>query len=178
MAAVSRSDDGAEFPRALGIVHDIPGRLRLRLPRGTPSAGLTDVLDQLPGAHGTVWSPRTRSLLIHYDPGVVSAAEIARAVAEHADLTLPGPGDRPGAAASGSRPPLAAALGDVIGEINTRVARRTRGRVDLPILMSVGLLFWAARQVLRGPVTSLSWTSALWYAHGLFRDYHAPSRER
>jgi hypothetical protein len=41
------------------------------------------------------------------------------------------------------------------------------------MLLSIALLFWAARQLLRGPVTALSWTSALWYAHGLFRDYHA-----
>jgi Heavy metal associated domain 2 len=161
--------------RALGIVHDIPGRLRLRLPPGAGAAGLTDVLDRIPGAQGTVWSPRTRSLLVHYDPGVLNAADIARAVAEHADLTLHD--DLPGAAASGSRPPVAAALSDALGDINARVAHRTRGRMDLPLLLSVGLLFWAGRQLLRGPVTALSWTSALWYAHGLFRDYHGP-RER
>jgi hypothetical protein len=96
-------------------------------------------------------------------------------VAEHADLTLLD--DLPGAAASGSRPPVAAALSDALGDINARVAHRTRGRMDLPLLLSVGLLFWAGRQLLRGPVTALSWTSALWYAHGLFRDYHGP-RER
>lgn len=170
-----RSDNG-DTPRALGIVHDIPGRLRLRLPPGAGATGLTDVLDRLPGARSTVWSPRTRSLLVHYDPDVLSAADIARAVAEHADLTLHD--DLPGAAASGGRPPVAAALSDALGDINAGVARRTRGRVDLPLLLSVGLLFWAARQLMRGPVTALSWTSALWYAHGLFRDYHGSTRER
>jgi len=44
---------------------------------------------------------------------------------------------------------------------------------DLPIVLSVGLVLWAGRQLLRGPITPLAWTSALWYAHGLFRDYHA-----
>jgi hypothetical protein len=60
--------------------------------------------------------------------------------------------------------------------VNERVARRTRGRLDLSMLVSVGLVLWAGRQLLRGPVTSLSWTSALWYAHGLFRDYSARER--
>jgi hypothetical protein len=176
MSAVSRSDGEAEAPRALGIVHNIPGRLRLRLPPGARAAGLTDVLDRLPGAQSTVWSPRTRSLLIHYDPGLLNAADIARAVAEHAVLALHD--DLPGVAAAGGRLPVAAALSDALGDINARVARRTRGRLDLPLLLSVGLIFWAGRQLLRGPVTALSWTSALWYAHGLFRDYHGPFRDR
>jgi len=165
--------NGVYASRALAIVHDIPGRLRLRLPPGAGSAGLTDVVDQLPGAQATVWSPRTRSLLIHYDPGVLNAADIARAVAEHADLTLPDDNEPAGQAADG-RSPVAAALSGTLSNVNARIAQRTRGRVDLPLLLSVGLLFWAARQLLRGPVTALSWTSALWYAHGLFRDYHGP----
>jgi hypothetical protein len=176
MSAVRRSDNG-DTSGGLGIVHDIPGRLRLRLPPGARATGLTDVLDRLPGARSTVWSPRTRSLLVHYDPDVLSAPDIARAVAEHADVPLRDD-SLSGSGRSGGKLPMAAALADAVGDINAGVARRTRGRVDLPLLMSVGLLFWAARQLLRGPATALSWSSALWYAHGLFRDYHASSRER
>ena len=137
--------NGVYASRALAIVHDIPGRLRLRLPPGAGSAGLTDVVDQLPGAQATVWSPRTRSLLIHYDPGVLNAADIARAVAEHADLTLPDDNEPAGQAADGPSP-VAAALSGTLSNVNARIAQRTRGRVDLPLLLSVGLLFWAARQ--------------------------------
>ena len=170
-----RNGNGVHASRALGIVHDIPGRLRLRLPPGAGSAGLTDVIDQLPGAQGTLWSPRTRSLLIHYDPDVLNAADITRAVAEHADLTMPDD-DAPTDQAADGRSPVAAALSDTFSNVNARIAQRTRGRVDLPMLLSIGLLFWAGRQLLRGPVTALSWTSAIWYAHGLFRDYHGPPR--
>jgi hypothetical protein len=172
---VRRNGNGVHASRVLGIVHDIPGRLRLRLPPGAGSAGLTDVIDQLPGAQGTLWSPRTRSLLIHYDPDVLNAADIARAVAEHADLTMPDD-DAPADQAADGRSPVAAALSDTFSNVNARIAQRTRGRVDLPMLLSIGLLFWAGRQLLRGPVTALSWTSAIWYAHGLFRDYHGPPR--
>lgn len=170
-----RNENGVHASRALGIVHDIPGRLRLRLPPGAGSPGLTDVVDQLPGAQSTIWSPRTRSLLIHYDPGVLNAADIARAVAEHADLTVPDDEELPDQTTEG-RSPVAVALAGTFSDLSARVARRTRGRVDLPMLLSIGLLFWAARQLLRGPVTALSWTSAIWYAHGLFRDYHGPPR--
>ena len=176
MSAVTRLDEWADAPRAIRIVHDIPGRLRLRLPPGASTSGLQGVIDGLHGAQGSVWSPRTRSLLIRYDTGVLAPAEIARAVAEHAEVDPPASAaDSP---AEDGRSPVAAAILDTFNGVNAGVTRRTRGRVDLGMLVSVGLVLWAGRQLLRGPVTSLSWTSALWYAHGLFRDYTSPPRGR
>jgi hypothetical protein len=174
MAAATRSDERTDVAGTVRIVHDIPGRLRLRLPRGTSATGVQDVVDRLNGAHGSVWSPRTRSLLIRYDAGVLTRAEIARAVAEHADLDLQAPSEN--SPPDDGRPVVATAVASVFNNFNERVARRTRGRLDLGLLVSVGLVLWAGRQLLRGPVTSLSWTSALWYAHGLFRDYTARER--
>jgi heavy-metal-associated domain-containing protein len=171
MSAVTRRDEWADAPRAVGIVHDIPGRLRLRLPPGASTAGLNDVVDRLNGALSSVWSPRTRSLLIRYDASVLTPEEITRTVAAHADLEVPSPSDGPHAA--DDHPPMAAAVVGVFTDLNERVARRTRGHLDLPIVVSIGLTLWAGRQLLRGPITALSWTSALWYAHGLFRDYYA-----
>ena len=168
MSAVSRLDDWADAPRAIRIVHDIPGRLRLRLPPGASGAGLQDAVDGLDGALSSVWSPRTRSLLVRYDASVLTPAAIAQAVAEHAGLDLPAADDD---VREAGQAPVASAVGAVFRRMNERVALRTRGRVDLPMLVSVGLVLWAGRQLLRGPVTTLSWTSALWYAHGLFRDY-------
>jgi len=174
MSAVTRRDEWASSARAVRVVHDIPGRLRLRLPPGASATGLTEVIDRLNGAQSSVWSPRTRSLLIRYDASVLTPAEIARAVAEHADLDEPIPsGDARG---EGARGPIASAIVETFNGFNERVARRTRGRLDLGIVVPVALVLWAGRQLLRGPVTSLSWTSALWYAHGLFRDYSARER--
>jgi hypothetical protein len=178
MSAVTRRDEGADGPGAVNIVHDIPGRLRLRLPPGASTAGLRDVIDRLNGAQSSVWSPRTRSLLIRYDAGVLSPAEITRAVAEHADLDQPAASDLQRLEGADGRPPVAAAVVDALSGLNERVTRGTRGRLDLTILISLGLMLWAGRQLLRGPITPLAWTSALWYAHGLFRDYHAPIREQ
>jgi len=175
MSAVTRRDELADAPHAVSIVHDIPGRLRLRLPPGTSVAGLSDVIDRLNGAQSSIWSPRTRSLLIRYDASVLTPDEITRTVAEHADLDVPSSSNVSHAA--DRRLPVAAAVAGAFRELNERVARGTRGRIDLPIVLSVGLALWAGRQLLRGPITPLAWTSALWYAHGLFRDYHAPSRE-
>src|SRR5215510_7621568 len=89
MSALMHRGDSTEAPRAVRVVHDIPGRLRLRLPPGASTAGLEDLLEQLSGAHSSVWSPRTRSLLIHYDPSVLTPAQIAQTVADHADLAAP-----------------------------------------------------------------------------------------
>jgi len=168
MSALSRLDDWADAPRAIRVVHDIPGRLRLRLPPGATGAGLQELVDGLDGALSAVWSPRTRSLLVRYDASVLTPGAIAQAVAERADLDLPAAGDN---VREAGRAPVASAVGAVFGHLNERIAFRTHGRINLPMLMSVGLALWAGRQLLRGPVTSLSWTSALWYAHGLFRDY-------
>jgi len=176
MSAVTRLDDWADAPRAIRIVHDIPGRLRLRLPPGASITGLQDVIDGLNGAQSSVWSPRTRSLLIRYDPGVLTPAEITRAVAEHAEVDPPASSVDSGA--EDSRPPVATAIVGTFSSLNERVTQRTRGRLDLGMLVSVGLVLWAGRQLLRGPITSLSWTSALWYAHGIFRDYTAPPHGR
>jgi hypothetical protein len=176
MSAIARLDEWADAPRAIRIVHDIPGRMRLRLPPGASTAGLQAVIDGLNGAQSSVWSPRTRSLLIRYDPGVLTPAEIVRAVAEHADVDPPA--SSADSRAEEGRAPVATAIVGTFTSLNERVTQRTRGRLDLGMLVSVGLVLWAGRQLLRGPVTSLSWTSALWYAHGVFRDYTAPPHGR
>jgi len=60
---------------------------------------------------------------------------------------------------------------DAARDLDHRVRRVTRGVVGLGGLMPTLLVFWAVGEVVRGRVRPLAWTSALWYAHGLFRDY-------
>ena len=64
-----------------------------------------------------------------------------------------------------------------VTELNARVGRATRGRLDLGVLVPLALAIWAVRQLLRSEVPPLSWSSALWYAQDLFRDY-APRHRR
>ena len=172
MPAVARRGEWADAGE-IRIAHDIPGRLRVRLPPGASADGLTEALERMNGVHSAVWSPRTRSLLIRYDPSLVTPADITRTIAEQADLEEPAP-------SNGARPederPVAGAVLDVFNALNARVGRGTRGRLNLGMLVATGLVLWSGRQLLRGPITSLSWTSALWYAHGLFRDYGARER--
>jgi hypothetical protein len=68
----------------LSIVHEIPGRLRLRGPRlkGRPddSVALADAARNLPGVSEVCANPLTGSLVVCYDPAAGNRDEIVRAV--------------------------------------------------------------------------------------------------
>jgi hypothetical protein len=161
---------------ALRIVHDIPGRLRLRVPLRARTAGLSDAIQSLSGVTSCAWTPRTRSLLVLYQPETITSGTIVQALTDHAgldeSLVAPLPGTAPSTAAEG-RPTLTAAVSETFGELNGRVVRATRGMVGLGGLAAVLLAMWAAREIVLGRTESLRWSTALWYAHGLFRDYGA-----
>jgi len=157
---------------ALRVAHEIPGRLRLRLPVGVSVEGLIDAVAAQPGVQACTWSPRTRSLLVVYRPGSVTAAGILETIAHHTSLTVA----LDGASSEASRPAvrghaLAHGVRDAARDLDHRVRRVTRGVVGLGGLLPTLLVFWAVGEVVRGRVRPLAWTSALWYAHGLFREY-------
>src|SRR4029453_18854212 len=92
--------------------------------------------------------------------------------------------DRPVESANGSGTPpqrpeagalLVSGVREIVGEVDQRVHRTTRGLLGLGTLLPVALVTWSIAQVVRGRATPLSWTSALWYAHGLVRDYQIPT---
>jgi hypothetical protein len=66
---------------------------------------------------------------------------------------------------------LAAVFTEGFGVLDERVRFVTRGLLGLGTLLPVALSVWAARELVRGRAAPLAWSSALWYAHGLFRDY-------
>src|SRR2546430_15241063 len=80
---------------ALRVAHDIPGRLRLRLPIGVSVEGLIDAVAAQPGVQACTWSPRTRSLLVVYRPDSASAAGLLETVARHTSLTVALDGESP-----------------------------------------------------------------------------------
>jgi hypothetical protein len=166
----------------LRVVHELPGRLRVRVPPSVDLSRLADAVRTEPGVIGATSSARTRGLLVFYDPERLDATALRDALSRHSGREAVEETDvavaRP---ATGPRRPgraVAAALRETVGELDRRVQRTTRGLVGLGGLFPLALSTWAVSQLVRGRVDPLSWSSALWYAHGLFRDYSAgPSHE-
>lgn len=157
----------------LAILHDITGRLRIRLPAGARTQGIADAVSRLPGVAACHWSPRTRSLLTLYRPGEVVVDDLVASIAAHADVDLAPEAASHSAGGNGHAPSaVAGAVIETFGSLNRRVARATGGSLTLGLLVPVALTLWAVRDATRGPMRALPWSTALWYAHGLFRDYN------
>jgi len=155
---------------AIHVVHDIPGRLRLRLPRPARTEGLREAVATQAGVTDCAWSPRTRSMLLRYEPETASAAGLVESIARHTGLDEP---PARGAAAPGGAAP---GVQEMFAELDQRVRRATGGRAGLGGLVPLALTAWAVAEVVRGRTAPLAWSSALWYAHGLFRDYQVTPR--
>jgi hypothetical protein len=167
--------------RTLQVAHDIPGRLRFRLPVGAPAEGLEAAVAAVPGVARSTWSPRTRSLLVLYDPQPGHRQAITEAVSRATGLDAVtanggnGHALRPVAAEPGAS--LATGVREMFADLDHRVQRATRGLLGLGGLVPVALTAWALAEVVRGRAAPLAWSSALWYAHGLFRDYQVPAQD-
>jgi hypothetical protein len=70
---------------------------------------------------------------------------------------------------------LAAAVIGTASEVDRAVRLTTRGALGLGGLVPAALALWALVEIWRGRTGPLAWSTALWYAHGLFRDYNTPS---
>lgn len=158
------------------IVHDIPGRLRLRLSAGVAADGLAEAVRREPGVVGCTWSPRTRGLLVLYRAEVTDATAVAGAVARLCGAEAPAAGADPGHQPIVGEPgvALAAGLRAAARVLDARVQRATRGAVGLAGLLPLALAGWAVGELVRGRTGPLAWSTALWYAHGLYRDYSIP----
>jgi hypothetical protein len=163
---------------ALLVAHDIPGRLRLRLPPGVPAEELSAAIGALPSVISHTWSPRTHSLLVLYDPQQGDRDAIIETVARVTGFDVSPESATNGHAPALARPEpgalLAQGVRQLFGELDQRVQHASRGLIGLGGLFPVGLTAWAFAEVVRGRVAPLAWSSALWYAHGLFRDYQVP----
>jgi hypothetical protein len=157
---------------AIRVVHQIRGRLRLRVPARISEA-VMEALRAAPGVTSAAWSPRTDSLLVLYDPDATAGPAILDLLRDLAE------GEAGVAWEEQSRrvsePTVASAVVGTVSEIDHRVRRSSRGMLRLGTLVPAALTLWAVTEIMRGRTGPLGWSSALWYAHGLFRDYNLPS---
>jgi len=137
-------------------------------------ADLEGTVSHLPGVVSCRWSPRTRSLLTIYRPAEIEAEAIVDAIVEQAGVDLAPVPDASATPGNGS--PVAAALVQTVSGMDRRLGRASGGVFTLGVLLPLALTLWAIRDLTRGP-RSLPWSTALWYAHGLFRDYNIHGRD-
>ena len=160
------------MPATLAIAHALPGRVRFRLPSHARTEGLTDAVSAFSGVIDCTWTARTRSLLVRYEPSNTTPSEIAERVAARIGASVPR-AETNGHSEAHAGPVIPA----MFKELNGRMARATNGTMDLASAIPLALVAWAALELFRGRTAPLAWSSALWYAHGLFRDYNLPSSE-
>ena len=159
--------------RHVRITHDIPGRLRLRLPAHADPDRLTQALQGLDGVASCVWSPLTRGLLVLYERET-SAQAILEAVRDASGAGAAVDARETPAATPTDHPTFGAAVSEAAGEMDRRVRRATRDMIGLGGVVPAALAIWAVRELMLGRTAPLAWSTALWYAHGLFRDYNTP----
>jgi hypothetical protein len=107
---------------------------------------------------------------VRYRPEATAPAALVESVAHHTGLDAP-----PETSAGVDRP--APGVAAVFGELDRRIRRATGDRAGLGGLIPMALTLWAVGEIVRGRAAPLPWSSALWYAHGLFRDYNLTPRE-
>src|SRR2546428_728528 len=105
----------------------------------------------------------------------ILAEPIVDAIVEQAGVDLAPVPDASATPGNGS--PVAAALVQTVSGMDRRLGRASGGVFTLGVLLPLALTLWAIRDLTRGPIRSLPWSTALWYAHGLFRDYNIHGRD-
>jgi hypothetical protein len=163
----------AQPTEVLELVHHHPGRLRVRaevlqtdpdLPTRVSSA-----LDAFAGIRQVTHNPRTGSVLVEYEPGLVEPDVIALRIAETARLISP---FDPRAAKPVVRP--AASVIEGTRTLNGIADELTGGRADLRALIPAALAGAAAYSFVFGRGPRLPrWDNLLWWSYSVFSSLHA-----
>jgi hypothetical protein len=156
-------------PRAYPV-HHMPGRTRLRVrARRGDRAFFADVgarLRRLPGVSRVDVNPTTGSLLIHHSIPIkqlVSAA-LGSDLGDLVDFVL-------------SAPPVAQRLRAEVMQVDKGIRSYTGNELDLRTVAAIGLLAFAATQLLRGR-EAVSSVSLAWYAAELMTRWTDPSAQQ
>jgi hypothetical protein len=154
------------------VVHDLPGRVRLRVTAlddcGDHARILAERLPAIQGVQGVTVSPTTRSVLITYNPAAVRPALLFAAVVRL--LGLDRAIDRP------PRPVVARELRDVCRALNRAVYERTGGIIDLHTAVLIVFIALGVRKMLQQQSAILpAGLSMVWWAmNGLLRETPRP----
>jgi hypothetical protein len=154
---------------ALQLVHHHPGRLRLRarafLDHVETVADVRDRLEEMPGVVSIEHNPRTGSLLLVYEPGIVEPDVLVAAVADAAGLDLPREIPR-----DANKPAIVTI--EVMRELNGAVQELTGRRVDLKTVVPAALMGVAFYSFAKHPDSRLPrWDNLVWWSYSLFHNF-------
>src|SRR5262245_890504 len=151
----------------------------MRGPARVVNEQLADSVRNLAGVKACHYSPQALSLLVLFEPDTIAARSILESVARHAGVDdsqvvgLTEESERPASDVHGPAT-FAAGVGGAFGAVDHLARRATRGMTGLGAILPSALTLCAVREIAIGRAAPLAWSSALWCAHGLFRDYNSP----
>ncbi len=163
--------------RQATIVHAIPGRVRVRLDPTLRSPdfmrSLVETLSEVKGVHQVQSNPTTGSILLLFDPGVLSLEQLYLA-ASAADVVIVTPGASSEPPVSEQTTPLARSINSAVGRMDRTVFDFTGGKIDVKTLFPLGLAAAAVRQIATsgGNLAAAPWYVLLWYSFETFTKYN------
>src|SRR5215475_2765406 len=182
---------------AIQIVHFLPGRVRLKLPRLKGNASLAEEVERtltaLQGIRHVETSTTTGSVLVLYEPylpasldleAVGSLMELANTLGlAFEDVEMDALQHWLHAAANGTRADTPTALGNNItaffDNVNTSVTQLTGGWGELRTLVPLTLAFLGLRSLLvTENLLFPTWYDYLWFAFSTFAMLHIPRATR
>jgi hypothetical protein len=172
------------------VVHHIPGRLRVRLPRAQRDprvlADLRDFIGGLGGVRCVEVNPATGSILVHYHPESQGEIQsLLRQGQEQALIGLDAPSElmeaddliekiEREAEFLSAHSELALRLVNAIKGLNREVRAATGNTVDLKVLLPAGLALWAFFKSGSDVATPL-WVTLAIFSFNSFVALHRPT---
>ena len=133
-------------------------------------------LRSVPGVRTVDGSGLTGSVRIEYDPFRLAESALVDVLRELDRRLDVGGRDRPTAIEPTARLDASSTPLIRLAGATTVLALAATEVVSWPLLTAL-ILAADGPTLLRGRTGPIAWSTALWYAHGLFRDYALPTRE-
>jgi len=179
--------------QAIQIIHALPGRVRVRLPRLKGNASLAGEVERtltaLAGIHHVEASTTTGSVLVLYEPRLLESLDLeamgpllglARTLGVSVeDVDMDALQTWLHTAANGTRPNMSTPLGDSmatrVGSVNARVPQATGEGGELRTLVPLTLAFLGLRSLLLVEQLPFpAWYDYLWFAFSTYMMLHPP----
>jgi len=161
----------------LRLLHHHPGYLRIQADDFFPPAGDRSVVtaaqtaaEAVPGVRTWSPNPKTGSVVVEYDPGMLDADDLLKHIAKSAGLR----GVEIATSGKRNRQELVSAFLDTVQDVNQVVSKLTEEKADLRELVPVALAVTSVVSFVlnenRGRLPT--WDSAIYHSYRIFMQWH------